>query len=409
MATLPQTTATIEPPAAQLTVSFEALFRAVPPVVRGYMLSATMNRGLEGAYKAAGLDDAARAETGEQVIDVFLGVRPLKEFPDALWSALPWDAKEEPRARKLSLDILGYVFLPARRYLGDVAALIKELGGKPEAYPQGELPGRDVAYEDAVLDVLHIVDPSRDMDLERRDRLATIIEAQLRGMRSAKETAERLMRTAKTGGMEFDEQQANAVATLVQGQQLATTFHEDPVEATDEDEGASAVEEEEEEVREYSAEEIRSIYAGSIEEQDHIRAAVSAYGNDGAAAAAAFAPAAPGQDPWSRLGATLALAQSGKFMAAAKSAPAYLDAVRRYLAAQRRDADMAAFAADPVAPMFLGIYLQLVFKRYCGFADNASARYAVRMGNLLKKAGTPIPALAAFDPTIGDFRWVDPM
>ncbi len=404
---MPDATTTIETTeqiATPTEISNAALFAAVPPVVRAYILLQ-----LPTANELAGvnaLPESERDEITALEFDVFYGIGTVDKFADALWSALPWDDKEVSRAKKLAINILGYVFLPTRSYVGDVAKAISALGGNPATFPQEEISERTITYEDAVIDIQRIFDPDLQLDLEQRDRLGLLIEAQLRGERTASETADRLMRTQKTGGLELTEAQANALAMLAEGQKLRTAFLENPVEAIEE---SSLAESEVESAREYTPEEIRAIYAGSTDEQTNIRAAVSLYPTDSEAAATAFAPPTTPIDPWQRLGAVFVLAQRGTLPTIAKKSPVYSETVRNYFSAQRRQAELATFEADPAAAQFLNIYLQISLKRFAGFSESASARYAVRIVNLLKKSGLAIPDLAAFDHETGDFRWITPM
>lgn len=400
-------------------VDFFTMLGTVPAVIRNYLVSREITEKRESIYLKAGLNETERSIALYTELETFFGDCPLDEFPDRLYSRLPWSDDDEARARELALEVLGRIMLPAQAYIGDVPGLILELGGDPKAYPQDILELRTLSYKDGAAEIADAV-AGDEMGVEMRKRLAYIIESRLRLVRDDMDALEMLTKSKKTGGMEMTEKQANEVIEAIKLKARMTKYVEQvetekPVEA-----GATAAPEP---AKQYTAAEIKKIYAGKTEEQEAIAKRIKRFRavteSDSAKMRDAYLqvlypPDLRPTDPFYVIAGLVAFAEDGEISDLLKYDERYKDIVRKYYTetekGQAKAAEFANFEGSPADPTFVNVLLQLLIRGFAGFDEAESARFGLRVTNALKKAGEPQYAgLAVFDMERGAFKWTTPV
>jgi hypothetical protein len=130
----------------------------------------------------------------------------LNSFYDEIVKIFPG---KEQMAKKLVLDLAGNELFAVSDYLGDVAGLIKSLGGDPSSYPAQKITIREITPTEVVTEVLHENPVNVPAFLEHR--LREILESRVRNVRKDAETIQRLTRAEKIGGVEMDEEEAQTL------------------------------------------------------------------------------------------------------------------------------------------------------------------------------------------------------
>jgi hypothetical protein len=376
----------------------------------------------EAIYVQAGLNEAERTIALYTDLEVFFGDILLDDFPDKLFSRLPWKDEEEERARKLALEILGRIMLPAQAYIGDVPGLIIELDGDPKRYPQEILELRTVSYKDGAAEIAEAVAPD-DMGTDMRKRMAFIVESRLRSVRDDADTLEMLTKSKKTGGMELTDAQANAVLDAIKVKARMTKY----VEMVEEDKPAAAEADAqaapEAPTKQYTAVEIKKIYAGTNEEQEalvkRIKRFRSVTDSDSAKMRDAYfqvlyPPDLRPTDPLYVVSGLIAFAEDGEVSDLLKYDERYKDIIRKFYTETEkgiaRADEFSRFESDPTDPTFVNLFLQLLLRGFAGYDDAESARYGLRVTNALKKAGeSQYAGLNVFDMDRGAFKWTTPV
>jgi hypothetical protein len=387
--------------------------RSLPDAVFAYLISDE----LADVHKKI-FDEHAIAEADRDIIyyaelQTFVGEIALNDFPDVAWSRLAWDQTQEEKAGDVITDILGFVFLPAQAHLGDVAGLIEEFGGDLEKYPEKQLEIRRVTFMQGAKEIADSVAGISD---DQRKRLRFIIESRLRDVRVDADTKEMLMRAKKTGGMELSAEQADEIIALVGAKMRMTKY----VEAIEERAvGPAAVPPSEKEAHQFSAEEIKKIYAGAPEEQAEIAKRVARFskvtdGDPEKMRDAYFQVLHPldgrATDPLYVVAGLIGMADGDRISEAAQGDDRYRAIVREYLSDKNLKDELAAYEEDPTAPHFMNIFFQFVLRGIGDFSEADSARFGLRIINTLKKQGYDRYAdLVAFDMEHGEFRWRDPI
>ncbi len=411
-----------EPEAAPAgEIGFFTMLSLLPQVVRGYLVSKDITKKREEIYAKFGLDETERNLALYAELEVFFGDCPLDEFPDRLFGYMPWEETDEERARKLAIEILGRVMLPAQAYVGDVPGLIKSLGGDVNAFPQDLLELRVVTFKQGAEEIGAAAAPA-GLNEDLLKRLTHIIESRLRQVRDDQDVEEMLTKSKKTGGMELAESQAKDILDVIRTRSRMTKYVEaieepgaKPEEAAP---GAEPVPE-----KQLSAAEIKKIYSGPAEEQEGIAKRLARFrdvtGSDTAKMRDAYyqvlyPPDLRPTDPMYVVAGALAFAEDGELADLLVEDERYKEIVRKYYATTEAGGakadEGAGFDADPGNPVYMNLFLQLLFRGFGGFDERESARLGLRVTNLLKKVGMQeYDGLAVFDLEHGAFKWVNPV
>lgn len=401
-------------------VGFFTMLGTLPQVVRTYLVSKDITAKREAAYAQAGLGESERNLALYAELEVFFGDCPLEEFPDRLFGYMPWDDADEERARKLAIEILGRVMLPAQAYLGDVPGVIRSIGGDVKAFPEDLLELRVVTFKQGAEEIADAAAPA-GLNEDLLKRLTHIIESRLRQVRDDQDVEEMLTKSKKTGGMELAESQAKEILDVIQTRSRMTKY----VEAVEEErpaEAAAPAAEAAAPAKQVTAAEIKKIYSGPPEEQEAIAKRLKRFrdvtGSDTAKMRDAYyqvlyPPDLRPTDPMYVVAGLLAFAEDGELSDLLVEDERFKEVVRSYYtsteAGKARAAEGAGFDANPADPVFVNLFLQLLLRGFAGFDENESARLGLRVTNLLKKSGqTEYDGLAVFDLERGAFKWVNP-
>lgn len=402
-------------------VDFFTMLGLVPAVIRNYLVSKEISEKREALYLQAGLNEPERTITLYTELEVFFGDILLDDFPDTLFSRLPWKDDEEERARKLAVEIMGRIMLPAQAYLGDVPRLITELDGDPKQYPQEILELRTVSYKDGAAEIAEAVAPD-DMGTDMRKRLAFIVESRLRSVRDDADTLEMLTKSKKTGGMELTEAQANDVIDAIKTKARMTKY----VEMVEEEKSAAPASEpvaQEAPAKQLTPVEIKRVYAGTAEEQESLAKRVKRFrtvtDSDSTKMRDAYyqvlyPPDLRPTDPLYVVSGLIAFAEDGEVSDLLKYDERYKDIIRKYYTETEKGAgkadEFSRFESDPTDPTFVNLFLQLLLRGFAGYDEAESARFGLRVTNALKKAGeTQYAGLTVFEMDRSAFKWTSPV
>lgn len=386
----------------------------VPITIRKYLLSDELAALHQKIFDEHGLTPDDRDLIYYTELQTFFGDIPLADFPDRAWIRLEWDDAQEEKAAAVIIDVLGYVFLPAQAFLGDVAGLIAEFGGDLKKYPEKQLELRRVTYMEGAREIAESV-AIADLPEDMRKRLAHIIESRLRQVRDDGDTKEMLMKAKKTGGMELSEADANGVLSLLASKMRMTKF----VEAMDEGKAADlpvdAAGQPAAPGKELAAIDIKRIYGGTDEEQEALKKRMERFSqvteNDAAKMRDAFyqvlfPPDLRPTDPLYVVAGLVVMAGGDSFSDAVENDERYRAVLHDYLKDKVGEDELAAYDAAPTEPRYMNMLLQLLLRGIAGYDEAESARFGLRYLNALKKQGYDRYAdLVAFDMEKGAFRW----
>jgi hypothetical protein len=389
----------------QLVTVFDAL-DTVPDEIRNYLLSDGIGTKRTEVYDAHKLAEEEKDIALATELDVFFGNVTLLEFPDMLWSRLPWKDDDEARAVALSIDILGRVMLPAEAYLGDVEAVIRELGGDPNVFPQERLQMRRLTHEAGAKEIVEGLGP---MDSDSLRRAVSAVESFLRGVRKEHEMMGALTKSKKVGGAGLTEDQAMTVLAQIQ-HNLKTTVYSDETKKVVPAEAAPLP-------QEYTPERIRQIFVGTQAEQEMLRERLTdMFGEEMTVDitlirdkfyATLFPEDKPQPETWSVVACLVRLAQMGTEQTTLAVDKRFQDVARKYLAEQDRKTDIELMETESDHPRVMNIFLQLLLRRFARLDENESARFGLQVINLMRKRGiTKYGDLVVFDLELGKFRWV---
>lgn len=407
--------------ATEARVDFFTMLGSVPAVIRNYLVSREIAAKRDAIYVQSGLNEDEQAIALYTELEVFFGDCPLDEFPDRLFSRLPWTDDDEERARKLAIEIAGRVMLPAQAYLGDVPRLVTELGGDVKQYPQEILELRTVSYKDGAAEIADAA-ASDAMSVDMRKRLAFIVESRLRSVRDDADTLEMLTKSKKTGGMELTEAQANEVIDAIKTKARMTKY----VEMVEEEKPAAPAGEpvpQEAPAKQLTPVEIKRVYAGTAEEQESLAKRIKRFravtDSDSTKMRDAYyqvlyPPDLRPTDPLYVVSGLIAFAEDGEVSDLLKYDERYKDIIRKYYTETEKGAakadEFSRFESDPTDPTFVNLFLQLLLRGFAGYDEAESARFGLRVTNALKKAGeTQYAGLTVFDMDRGAFKWTSPV
>lgn len=389
--------------------SVSEMLDVVPESIHTYLLSDEIGAKRSEVYAKYSLTEDEITIVMQTELEVFFGLLPIGAFPDTLWTRLPWEDKDEEKAKQLTIDMLGKIFLPTQAWVGDVVGVMAELGGDVKAYAQEQLELRELSYADGVKETVDEVSIG-PLAEDARKRLNHIIENRLRNVRDDLETEEMLTKSKKTGGMEMPPDDAKKIVEMIQNKMRMSRFVErvEPKGPA----GASG------QKRIFSAPDVKAIYAGAPEEQKalalRIEELLRDFGKDIEKLRdklfLAIKPldlSAP--DRLAVVAAVLALAQEGGLLIAFDEDERFKDIIRAYLEEKGRGAEVEEFNADPRDPKFVNLFMQVLLRGYAAIDEANSARMGLRALNMFKKQGkTEYANLVAFNLDEGKFTWLSP-
>lgn len=401
-------------------VDFFTMLGLVPAVIRNYLVSKEITDKREAVYLQAGLNEAERSIALFTELEVFFGDILLDDFPDTLFRRMPWKDDEEERARKLALEILGRIMLPAQAYIGDVPDLIAELGGDPKSYPEEMLELRTVSYKEGAAEIADAV-ADEDMTTDMRKRLAYIVESRLRFVRDDADAMEMLTKSKKTGGMEMTEQRAGEVLDAIKLKTRMTKYVEmvEPEKSAD----ATAATEDVTPAKQLTAVEIKKIYSGSADEREALDKRIKRFRavteSDSAKMRDAYyqvlyPPDLRPTDPQYVVAGLIAFAEDGEVADLIKYDDRYKEIVRKYYSETEKGAakadEFSRFEGNPSDVPYVNLFLQLLLRGFAGYDEAESARFGLRAINALKKVGdAQYAGLVVFDMERGAFKWTTPV
>ena len=385
--------------------------KGLPEAVFNYVMSDELAALHMTIFNKHGLSKDDRDMAYYTELQTFLGEIALADFPDRLWNRLPWPDDQEAKMTALVVDLLGFIFLPAQAHLGDVAGLISELGGDLKAFPEKQLEVRRITYAEGAAEIAAAADISEDEGDgdSMRKRIAYIIESRLRHVRTDADVKEMLMRGKKTGGMEMAASEADRIIGLLETKKRMTSYAESREAETAVEAPAAAPE--------YAAADIKKLYAGSPEEQEALGKRVDRFtsmtkGDPSKMRDAFYQVIEPPDggpiDPQYVVAGLICMADGDKISDALAEDDRYRAIVREYLTGKNRQAELPAYEDDPTDAKYVNIFLQYLTRGIAGYDDAESARFALRVINLLNKQGYNRYAdLVHFDMKDGEFRWND--
>lgn len=404
-------------------VDFFTMLGTVPAVIRNYLVSPIIAERREAVAGQFKLNDAEKNIVLYTELETFFRDCPLDEFPDRLFTRLPWEESDEERARQLAIEVLGRIMLPAQAYLGDVPGLIDELGGDLKSFPQDLLELRTTTYREGAAEIAEASAPE-DASADMRKRLAHIVESRLRQVRDDMDTLEMLTKSKKTGGMELNEGQAKDVLDTIASKTRMTKY----VEAIEEEKpvapsSATPSVAPAEPAREYTAVEIKKLYSGTQQEQEGIAKRVKRFRevteSDSVKMRDAYyqviyPPDLRPTDPAYVVAGLIAFAEDREVADLLADDDRYKDIIRKYYTETAKGGDaageLARFESDSKDPVFVNLFLQLLLRGFAGYEDAESARFGLRIINTLKKVGdTQYAGLVVFDMERGAFKWMTPI
>ncbi|OIO51389.1 hypothetical protein COY93_02910 [Candidatus Uhrbacteria bacterium CG_4_10_14_0_8_um_filter_58_22] len=394
--------------------TFFEMLSTLPEPVQNYLLSAELDKVRIGIFDRLklSLDDRDIALYTE--LEVFFGDVNLADYPDELWTNLPWEDKDKARAQELARETVGRIFLPARTFLGGVAELLESVGGQVGDYPTNQIESRVVTYGQAAQEIAAEADLP-DFNEASLRRLQGIIESRLRGVRSDADTVVMLTKPSKTGGLEMSAEDADWIVALTVKEMKWTNFVDQlPNTAADAKTEDLAAE------LKYPPEEIRRLLAGTAEEQKTLALAAEHLdqfikGNDGQLKERlhdiVYDLVDGRVETWDVVAALMLLTKRGLLLETLAKDLRFGQAVRSFSEEKGRDRQFVeAFRLQPSGPQAVNVFLQLVLCGVAGLSDGDAARYGLRITNMLKKAGqSQYSGLVAFDLDEGEFVWTEPM
>jgi len=395
-----------------------AKLQDVPVAIRKYLLSDEVAALHKKIFDEHGLSQDDRDLIYWTELQTFFTDIPLADFPDRAWIRLDWPDDKEEKAAAVITDVLGYVFLPAQAYLGDVAGLVSELGGDIKKYPEKQIEMRRVGYREGAREIAEATG-IESLDEDARKRLAHIIESRLRAVRDDADTKEMLMKAKKTGGLEMSDADAERVMSILSSKMRMVAFSEDaaPKEEKKSPEGAAPSAESPAPKRELSAIEIKKLYSGTAEEQEGLSKRVQRFTQvtekdpvkmRDAYYQVLFPPDLRPTDPLYVVAGLIAMADGDQVSESVDNDERYANIVSQYLADKGMQADLERYPNERTDPRFMNMLFQLILRGIAGYDDGESARFGLRVINVLKKQGYDRYAdLVAFDMEKGSFSWKD--
>ncbi len=385
--------------------------QGLPEAVFAYVMSDELVTLHKTIFEKHGLSQKDRDMAYYTELQTFLGEISLADFPDMLWNRLPWEDAQESKMASLVIDILGFIFLPAQAHLGDVAGLISELGGDLKSFPEKQLEVRRITYAEGAAEVAAAADLDED-DVDgdgMRKRLAYIVESRLRHVRTDVDVREMLMRGKKTGGIEMSAAAADKVIELLESKARMTSYAESHESESVKAESANE--------SEFTAADIKKIYAGSPGELESLGKRVDRFmsvtaSNPSKMRDAFYQVIEPPDgspiDPLYVVAGLISMADGDKISDALVEDDRYRAIVREYLTGKNRQAELPAYEEDPTDAKYMNVFLQYLLRGIAGYDEAESARFALRIINLLNKQGYNRYAdLVAFSMKEGEFRWHD--
>lgn len=390
----------------------------LPETVQKYLFSGALSALHKQIYARHGVagDIADVAYLTE--LEVFVGETDVDVFFEALWARLPWPDADEARAKALCVDILGNVFLPAQAFVGDVNAVIRELGGDPGSFNVAPLEVRQLTYADGVQRVRGLL-AAEGLDPDDSARLNHIIESRLRDVRDESETLRMLTKERKTGGLELSGDKAARIIDAMRSEMRMTKFVEEVIGTMHAQPGHGSALATDGEHKDWSPERIKAMYLGSPEEQKEVVTRLETLKKEVSddkegLRERLFDAMHPGgrtlgSDAWSVVASLIALTQANALISTIVDDQRFRELGVGYVQA-RGGYDMDAVRRAPAGRDGMNIFLQLILKAFAGLDGNDSARYGLRVINMLKKTGEAQYAdLVAFDLDKGEFAWAQPI
>lgn len=389
-----------------LELTFEEMIVMIPPAIKDHLLSNETAAIRSEIYKASGLTPEERELALLEEVDVFFGQVPVKEFPDMLYAILGWGEEREADAALLSVRIMGRIMLPAATYLGDVAGAIRDIGFNPDDFPKTSIRYKVLQYDDAVNEIMAgsgLAVPGTIMQ-----RVSKQLESFVRDVRDPLELKDALTKSAKIGGPGLTAAEAEQVLASADKLSKEASFVETlPLTPASE----SADSSEKPMSGPWTQAAIGVLYAGSADERHRLEERLSALA--AASSADEFGPLSASVttsdleegDKFGVLASALALASKGRLFQSLADERVQ-KAFEKHLSLAGRAESVALLQADPLSPALFEPFLVFLLRDRASLSDNDAARFAIRIGNALKKAKAAGPVInAAFDAETGEFVW----
>ncbi|HCC22188.1 hypothetical protein A2480_03620 [Candidatus Uhrbacteria bacterium RIFOXYC2_FULL_47_19] len=394
--------------------TFFEMLSTLPEPVQSYLLSAELDKVRITIFDRLNLSLDDRDIALYTELEVFFGDVDLIDYPDELWTNLPWEEKDKPQAQELVRETVGRIFMPARSFLGKVAELLEEIGGQVGDYPTNQIESRIITYNQAAQEIAVEINLPRPNEASLR-RLQGIIESRLRGVRSDADTVGMLVKPTKTGGLELSTEDADRIVALISREMKWTNF----VDQLPDSAAAAKTEDLAAELK-YPPEKIKQLLAGTPEEQK-VLALSAEHLNQ-------FTKENDGQlkdwlhdviynlvdgrvEPWDVVAALMLLTKRGLLLDTLSKDLRFGQAIRTFSEEKGYDRQFIdVFKMQPSGPQAVNVFLQMVLRGVAGLSDGDAARYGLRITNMLKKSGqAQFSGLVAFDLDEGKFVWTEPM
>ncbi len=383
------------------------MMATLPETIRQYLFSSDFSDKLLALAKEFNLTKEDQDVMLYNVLEVFFEDVALSDLPDELWTELGWKPEDEGRARDLVIQLLGRVFLPAQAFVGDVVAVLAEFDVDAKNFPQTQIELRQVSYTDAAKSAAASFSGLAAGDPQRLTRLEHIIESRLREARNDTETSEQLQRSSKLGGLELSSEDAAKIIGVIAEEMRLTKF----VEAYEVKSPAAG------EAQRFTPEDVRRIYAGSEEERKQLADLRAKLAKDGETPEKALDALRvslqpldkPLPEPLEVVAGLLFWAEKCEFVDDIGSEDRLGGLIVDYLEEKGRASEVEDFRNRPTAPKYVNILLQSLLRGNASLNEADSARFGLRVANILKRRGlSEYTGLAAFDAASGSFEWQIP-
>jgi hypothetical protein len=390
-------------------VDFWTMVGTLPKAIRSYLFSSKTDQTRIRIFDDLNLTQEDRDTALFTELEVLFGDLDLSDYPNALWSRLPWAESEKDRAKHLIVETVGQIFLPIASYMGDVVGLLSKLKVDPKKYAGHEIEVRSVSFKDGAVEIAAATQ-LEGLDNAAKQRLINIIESRLREVRDDLDTRTMLTRSKKVGGLELSDAQAGQVIEVLTNEMRLTHY----IEAVTEQ--ASKTEEIRSE-KKFSSEEIRSRLLGPVEDQKQLAKRIEQIERDTNSQIdllrekvyeLVFLPATTEVDAWDVVAALFALTRHNGLLSSLSDDDRFRTGLLFFFEGRPDSSISEIIKRSPAGREAMNVFLQVVLRGAAQLSAEDSARYGLRLIGLLKKSGYAQYAdLVAFDLDKETFIWTE--
>lgn len=381
------------------------MLATLPDDVRSQLYSDEARLRREAMYAKFSLDSREISELTYLEYQNVFGDRKPEQTAKEIAQRLPRIAKDPAALADLVKTFLGSILLPLEPQVRGVTAALAEAGGTPREFPHKPMLTRSVTMSQAIDEFIRDAG-LRGLPDDIHERLVAAIDYKIRDVRDDAETLSILTRDFDVGGCALPEGDAETLIHLID-QRLPTLSIEN----------ASTPAAPKKKAAKKLPEEIQAIYNGSEDERAQLETFANElekigdekkrrdmlYSNITSEEAETY-------NPTRIAGELIAFASDGTLPKLLEDDERFRGLVSEYLEENDQGSALIEMKAAPAAPKFMNMFLQIVLRGYCGFPDADSARFGLRIANLLKRHNLgQYSGIAGFDVDAGAFVWKNPL